>query len=72
MWVDSEKLKLKKLSDPSKDFVGSGFIMHVSEMAEISPGATVNCGVFHVPIPNNELCFVNAKVGLEFTFTLFE
>ena len=30
--VDSEKLKLKKLPDPIKDFVGSGFCMYTSEM----------------------------------------
>ena len=41
-------------------------------MVEISPGATVKCGVVHVPIPKNELCFVNAKVGSGFTFDLFE
>ena len=62
--VESEKLKVKKLPDPSKDFVGSGFCMYASEMVEISPGATVKCGVVHVPVPKNELCFVNAKVGL--------
>ena len=38
----------------------------------ILPGATINCGVFCVPVPKNELCFVNAKVGLGFTFDLFE
>ena len=70
--VNLEKLKLKKLPDPSKDFVGSGFCMYASEMVEISPGATVKCGVVHVPVPKNELCFVNAKVGLGFTFNLFE
>ena len=33
--VDFEKLKLKKLPDPSKDFVGSGFKMYASEMVEL-------------------------------------
>ena len=70
--VNLEKLKLKKLPDPSKDFVGSGFCMYASEMVEISPGATVKCGVVHVPVPKNELCFVNAKVGSGFTFDLFK
>ena len=28
--------------------------------------------MIHVPVPKNELCFVNAKVGLGFTFDLFE
>ena len=41
-------------------------------MVEILFGATVKCGVVQVPIPKNELCFVNAKVGLELTFILFE
>ena len=27
LFVDSEKLKLKKLPDPIKDFIGSGFCM---------------------------------------------
>ena len=49
--VNLEKLKLKKLPDPSKDFVGSGFCMYASEMVEISPGATVKCGVVHVLSP---------------------
>ena len=40
-------------------------------MVEISPGANVKCGVIHVPVPKNELCFVNAKVGSGFTFDLF-
>ena len=39
--VDLEKLKLKRLPDPSKDFVGSGFCMYASEMVEIPPSATV-------------------------------
>ena len=55
--VDSEKLKLKKLPDPSKDFVGSGFCICAGEKVEISPGATVECSVVHVPINRNELCF---------------
>ena len=54
--VDSEKLKLKKLPDPSKDFVGSGFRMYASEMVEISPGATVKCGVIHI-FPSPRMSF---------------
>ena len=46
--------------------------MYTSEMVEISLGATVKCGVFHVPVPKNELCFVNAKVGSGLTFYLFK
>ena len=26
-------------------------------MVEILPGATVKCGMVHVPVPKNELCF---------------
>ena len=70
--VNSEKLKLKKLPNPSKDFVGSGFRMYASEMVEISPGATVLCGVVHVPIARDELCFVNAKAGSGLLFNVFE
>ena len=70
--VDSEKLKLKKLPNPSKDFVGSGFKMYAREMVEISPGATVLCGVVHVPIACDQLFFVNAKAGLGLLFNVFE
>ena len=70
--VYSEKLKLKKLSDPRKGFVGSGFCMYANEMVEISPGASVKCGVVYVPVPKNELCFVSAKVVMGLTFNLFK
>ena len=70
--VNSEKLKLKKLPDPSKDIEGSGFKMCASEMVEISPGATVLCGVVHVPVARDELCFVNVKSGLGLLFNVFE
>ena len=39
---------------------------------EITPGAAVKRGVVHVPVSKNELCFMNAKVGLGFTFDLFK
>ena len=70
--VNSEKLKLKKLPDLSKDFVGSGFRMYTSEMVEISTGATFLCGVVHDPIARDELCFVNAKARLGLSFNVFE
>ena len=70
--VDLEKLKLKKLPDPSKDFVGSGFRIYAGEKVEISPGATVACSVVHMPITRDELCFVNAKAGLGLSFNFFE
>ena len=70
--VNSEKLKLKKLPNSSKDFVGSGFRMYASEMFEVSPVATVLCGVVHVPIARDELCFVNAKAGMGLSFNVFE
>ena len=43
--VNLEKLKLKKLPHPRKDFVGSGFCIYAGEMVEISPGATVACSI---------------------------
>ena len=45
--------------------------MYASEMVEISPGATVLCGVVHVPVARDELCFVNAKAGLVLLFNFF-
>ena len=53
--VDSEKLKLKKLPNSIKEFVGSGFKMHASEMVEIFSGATVLCGLVHVPVAHIKL-----------------
>ena len=52
--------------------MGSGFRMYASEMVKISPGATVLCGVVHVPIACDELCFVNSKAGLGLLFNVFE
>ena len=46
--------------------------MYAREMVEISPGATVLCGVVHVPVARDELCFVNAKAGLGLLFNVFE
>ena len=46
--------------------------MYASEMVEISPGATVLCGVVHVPVAPDELCFVNAKAELGLLFNVFE
>ena len=39
--VELEKLILKKLTDPSKEFVVSGFFMYSSKIVEISLGAAV-------------------------------
>ena len=52
--------------------MGSGFEMYASEMVEISPGANVLCGVVHVPVARDELCFVNAKAGLGLLFNAFK
>ena len=52
--------------------MGSGFKMYASEMVEISPGATVLCGLDHKPVANDELCFVNAKAGLSLLFNVLE
>ena len=46
--------------------------MYTSEMVKISPGATVLCGVVHVPIARHELFFVNAKAGLGLSFNVFK
>ena len=46
--------------------------MYTSEMFEISPGATVLCGVVHVPVACDELCFANTKAGLGLLFNVFE
>ena len=46
--------------------------MYTSEIIEISPGATVLCGVVHVPVARDELCFLNAKAGLGLLFNVFE
>ena len=35
--VMDEKLKLKKLPDPSEDFVGSGFKIYASECVVVAP-----------------------------------
>ena len=46
--------------------------MYTREMVEISPGATVMCGVVHVPVARDELFFVNAKDGLGLLLNVFE
>ena len=38
--------------------------MNTSKTVEISVGATFLCGVVHVPVACDELCFVNAQSGL--------
>ena len=70
--ADFEKLKLKKLPNPSKDFVGSGFKNYAREMVEISPGSTILCGVVHIPVARNDFCFVNAKAGSGLLYNVFE
>ena len=65
--VDKEKLKLKKLPNPSEDFVGAGFKMYASECVEVAPGGFTVCEVVHCPVPQEELCFVSkAVLGLIF------
>ena len=46
--------------------------MYTREMVKISPGATVLCGVVHVPVAHDEICFVNGKAGLGLLFNVFE
>ena len=50
----------------------SGSKMYARVMVEISPGAIVLCGVVHVPVARDELCFVNAKAGLGILFNVFK
>ena len=49
--VDKEKLNLKKLPNPSKDFVGAGFKIYASERVEVAPGGFTGCEVVHCPVP---------------------
>ena len=49
--VDKDYLRLKKLSNPSEDFVGAGFKMYTSEHVEVSPGGFTVNEVVHCPIP---------------------
>ena len=46
--------------------------MYAFEMVEISPGATVQCGMVYVPVARDEICFVNAKAGLGLLYNFFE
>ena len=46
--------------------------MYAREMVEISPGATVLCGIVHMPVACDELCFMNAKAGLGLFFNFLE
>ena len=47
---DFEFFKLKKLLDPSKDFVGSRFKIHATVIVEIAPGSSTMCVVVHCPV----------------------
>ena len=70
--INKEKLRLKKLPNPSEDFVGAGFKMYASERVEVNPGGFTVCEVVHFPVPQEELCFVNSKAGSEIMFNVFE
>ena len=49
----------------------SGFKMYASDMVEISPGATVLCGVVHGPLAHDKFCFINTKARLGLLFNIF-
>ena len=46
--------------------------MYAREINEISPGATVLCGIVHVPVARDPLFFMNTKAGLGLLFNFFE
>ena len=50
--VLDEKLKLKKLLDPSEDFVGSGFKIYASECVVVAPEGVTQVGVMHCLVEN--------------------
>ena len=70
--VDNEKLRLKKLPNPSEDFVRAGFKMYASERVEVDPGGFTVCKVVHCPVLQEERCFVNSKAGSGLMFNVFE
>ena len=69
--VMDEKLKLKKMPDPSEDFVGSGHKIYASECVVVAPIGVAQVGVIHCLVEKQELCYVNsaAKVKKD-AFTL--
>ena len=46
--------------------------MYTSEMVEVWLGGTIKCGIVHVPVSKNELCFENTKIGFVFIFELLK
>ena len=70
--IGNEKLKLKKLPDPSENFVGAGFRVYSSECVVIPPGGCIACEVVHCPVKESEICYVKGKVGLGLSFDVFE
>ena len=68
--VDKEKLGLKKLLDPSEDFVGDGFKFYTSERVKIAPGGFAVCEVVHCPVLQEKPCFFNSKARLGLLFNV--
>ena len=70
--LDKKKLLLKKLSDPSNNFIGSGFRVYSSETKLIPAGSYMPCEGIHCPVPGNMLCHLSSIIGLRVVFNLFE
>ena len=70
--VMDEKLKLKKLPDPSEDFVGSGFKIYAIECVVVALEGITQVGVIHCPVKKHELCYVNSAAGSGLLFNVFE
>ena len=70
--VVDEKLNLKKLPDPSEDFVGSGLKIYTSECFVVAPEGITQVGVIHCPYKKHELCYVNSAAGSGLLFDVFE
>ena len=70
--VIDEKLKLKKLQDPSEDFVGSDLWKYAIERAVVAPEGVNWVGVIHCPIEKQKLCYANSASCSGLLFDVFE
>ena len=53
--VDKEKLRLKKLPNPSEDFVRAGLKVYASERVEVAPDGFTICEIVHCLVSQEEL-----------------
>ena len=67
-----EMLKLKKLPDPSEEFVRSGFKTYASECVVVAPEGVTQVGVINCPVDKHKLCYANSAAGLGLFFDIFE